>query len=185
MGIFDFLEGGDVGLGVPERGLGGCRGLRLEDAAKSCNYDADASLHAAIKAFSPRLEGDEIARRRPQSSRIRNPIPYPLHHNDYTWARPARNRASLAAPLSPHSSLDAASVAAVLIGARAYLAMQAAGEDFATFVWTMAGGRPIQGDGRNVPVSTPLSHEISEALKKRGFKFVGRGSFTHGCKPSA
>jgi DNA-3-methyladenine glycosylase I len=36
----------------------------------------------------------------------------------------------------------------------------------------MAGGRPIQGTG-TVPTQTPLSLEISKALKKRGFKFVG------------
>lgn len=66
-----------------------------------------------------------------------------------------------------------AKIEATIGGARAYLAMQAADEDFAAFVWGMAGGRPIEGDGKNVPVSTPLSHEISAALKKRGFKFVG------------
>jgi DNA-3-methyladenine glycosylase I len=51
--------------------------------------------------------------------------------------------------------------------------MQAAGEDFAAFVWGMAGGRPIRGDGIHLPASSPLSHEISAALKKRGYKFVG------------
>jgi DNA-3-methyladenine glycosylase I len=66
-----------------------------------------------------------------------------------------------------------AKIEATIGGARAYLAMQAAGEDFATFVWGMAGGSPIQGDGITVPASTPLSHEISAALKKRGYKFVG------------
>ena len=57
-------------------------------------------------------------------------------------------------------------------GARVYLAMQAAGEDFSTFVWDIAGGRPIQNTGP-VPAKTPLSEEFSKALKKRGFKFVG------------
>ena len=66
-----------------------------------------------------------------------------------------------------------AKIEATIGGARAYLAMQAAGQDFATFAWTLAGGRPIQGDGVEVPASTPLSHQISAALKKRGFKFVG------------
>ncbi|MGA3239089.1 MAG: DNA-3-methyladenine glycosylase I [Bryobacteraceae bacterium] len=66
-----------------------------------------------------------------------------------------------------------AKIEATIGGARAYLAMQAAGEDFAAFVWGMAGGSPIQGDGVTVPASTPLSHEISAALKKRGYKFVG------------
>ena len=50
--------------------------------------------------------------------------------------------------------------------------MQAAGEDFSSFVWKMAGGKPIQNKG-SVPTKTALSEEISKALKKRGFKFVG------------
>jgi DNA-3-methyladenine glycosylase I len=66
-----------------------------------------------------------------------------------------------------------AKIEATIGGARAYLAMQAAGEDLAAFAWRMAGGSPIQGDGIHVPASTPLSHEISAALKKRGYKFVG------------
>jgi DNA-3-methyladenine glycosylase I len=61
---------------------------------------------------------------------------------------------------------------ATIQGARIYLAMQDAGEEFSDFVWGMAGGKPIQNSGP-VPASTPLSEEISKALKKRGFKFVG------------
>jgi DNA-3-methyladenine glycosylase I len=63
-------------------------------------------------------------------------------------------------------------IEATIGNARAFLAMEAAGEDFSTFVWTMAGGAPIRGTG-TVPTKTPLSEEISRALKKRGFKFVG------------
>jgi DNA-3-methyladenine glycosylase I len=37
----------------------------------------------------------------------------------------------------------------------------------------LAGGRPIRNDTGKVPAKTPLSEEISAALKKRGFKFVG------------
>src|SRR5277367_4220744 len=65
-----------------------------------------------------------------------------------------------------------AKVEATIGGARAYLAMQDAGEDFSEFVWNLAGGRPIQNRGA-VPTQTPLSVEISKALKARGFKFVG------------
>jgi DNA-3-methyladenine glycosylase I len=64
-------------------------------------------------------------------------------------------------------------IEAVIGNARAFLAMAAAGEDFSTFVWTMAGGKPIRNDTGDVPAKTPLSEEISAALKKRGFKFVG------------
>jgi DNA-3-methyladenine glycosylase I len=66
-----------------------------------------------------------------------------------------------------------AKIVATIGNARAYLAMQAAGEDFADFVWGMAGGVPIIGDGVQVPVKSPLSEDMSKALKKRGFKFVG------------
>jgi DNA-3-methyladenine glycosylase I len=66
-----------------------------------------------------------------------------------------------------------AKIVATIGNAKAYLAMQAQGEDFAAFAWGMAGGTPRMGDGVSLPGSTPLSHEISAALKKRGFKFVG------------
>jgi DNA-3-methyladenine glycosylase I len=65
-----------------------------------------------------------------------------------------------------------AKIEATIGGARAYLKMQAAGEDFSTFLWTMAGGKPIQNRG-DAPSQSPLSEEMSKALKKRGFKFVG------------
>ena len=64
-------------------------------------------------------------------------------------------------------------IVAAIGNAQAYLKMQAAGEDFSKFVWGMAGGKPILGDGAHVPASTPLSHEISAALRKRDYKFVG------------
>ncbi len=66
-----------------------------------------------------------------------------------------------------------AKIEAAIGNARAYLAMEAAGEDFSTFVWTMAGGAPILHPGGDIPAKTSLSEEISTALKKRGFKFVG------------
>lgn len=69
-----------------------------------------------------------------------------------------------------------AKIEATIGNARAYLAMAHAGEDFSTFVWTMAGGSSIVNRWQtmsDVPAQTPLSAEISAALKKRGFKFVG------------
>ncbi len=65
-----------------------------------------------------------------------------------------------------------AKIVATIGNAHAYLKMQAAGEDFSKFVWGMAGGKPIRNTGP-VPAKTPLSEEISAALKKRGYKFVG------------
>lgn len=66
-----------------------------------------------------------------------------------------------------------AKIEATIGNARAYLAMREAGEDFSTFVWSMAGGRPIQNNTKKLPAKTPLSEAISAALKHRGFKFVG------------
>lgn len=67
-------------------------------------------------------------------------------------------------------------IMAAIGSARAYLAMREAGEDFSGFVWGLAGGAPIVNNWRDlgeVPTQTPLSEEISKALKRRGFKFVG------------
>jgi DNA-3-methyladenine glycosylase I len=69
-----------------------------------------------------------------------------------------------------------AKIEATIGNARAYLAMQAAGEDFATFCWNWVGGVPLENawqDRGEVPAKTALSEEVSVALKKRGFKFVG------------
>ncbi len=60
-----------------------------------------------------------------------------------------------------------------MAGARAYLKMQGDGEDFSKFVWGLAGGKPIRNASGVVPAKTPLSEEMSKALKKKGFKFVG------------
>ena len=66
-----------------------------------------------------------------------------------------------------------AKILATIGGAKAYLAMQAAGEDFSEFVWGMAGGKPIRSTGTERLVKSELSEKMSVELKKRGFKFVG------------
>ncbi|NII56183.1 DNA-3-methyladenine glycosylase I [Luteibacter sp. SG786] len=63
-------------------------------------------------------------------------------------------------------------IEASIRNARAYLAMREAGEDFATFAWQFVGGRPIDWEGP-VPPNSPLSEQVSKALRKRGFTFVG------------
>ena len=65
-----------------------------------------------------------------------------------------------------------AKIEATIGGARIYLEMQAAGDDFSKFAWSFVGGKPIQNTGP-LPAQTPLSEEVSKSLKKRGFKFVG------------
>lgn len=65
-----------------------------------------------------------------------------------------------------------AKIRATIAGARAYLSMNSAKDDFSTFVWNFVGGKPIQNTGR-VLSKTPLSERISVALKEKGFRFVG------------
>jgi DNA-3-methyladenine glycosylase I len=65
-----------------------------------------------------------------------------------------------------------AKIEATIGGARAYLAMQEAGIDFAEWVWAFANGRPIQNEDYGLTTS-PIAEKISKELKKRGFKFVG------------
>lgn len=64
-----------------------------------------------------------------------------------------------------------AKIAATIHGAQIYQAMGAAA--FHDFCWGFTDGRPIAGDGVNVPATTPLSERISKEMKARGFKFVG------------
>jgi DNA-3-methyladenine glycosylase I len=65
-----------------------------------------------------------------------------------------------------------AKIEATIQAARIYVQMQKSGQDFATWLWGIVGGKPIQSRGP-VPAQTPLSVEMSKQLKQRGFKFVG------------
>ena len=65
-----------------------------------------------------------------------------------------------------------AKIEATIAGAKIFLAMKAEGIDFAEWVWSLAGGKPIQNSGP-LPAQSELSVSISKELKKRGFKFVG------------
>ena len=69
-----------------------------------------------------------------------------------------------------------AKVAAAIQNARAYLALQAAGQSFSDYLWGFVGGSPIQNHWQSlseVPAQTPQSSAMSKALAKAGFKFVG------------
>ncbi len=58
-------------------------------------------------------------------------------------------------------------VLAVIENARAYLAMEAAGEDLASLIWSAAGG-PVEW-----PEHAVLAIDVAEALVDRGFRFIG------------
>jgi DNA-3-methyladenine glycosylase I len=67
-------------------------------------------------------------------------------------------------------------VAATIGNAKAYLTMQARGQDFSHFVWQFVGGQPLQHQRRSmadIPTKTAASDAMSKALLKEGFKFVG------------
>jgi len=74
-----------------------------------------------------------------------------------------------------------AKIMAAINGARIWLEIQAAAErgegpDFAEWLWSFVGGRPVQNawtNFREAPTQTPESQALAKALKTRGFNFCG------------
>ena len=69
-----------------------------------------------------------------------------------------------------------AKIDAAIGGARIFIDMREAGEDFAGLIWGAVDGRTRQNGWRaetEVPAQTPEAAALSKALKSRGFKFVG------------
>ena len=67
-------------------------------------------------------------------------------------------------------------IESIIKNARAYLAMEAEGIDFATVLWSFVGGKVQINHWQSVseaPTSSPESDAMSRALKQRGFNFVG------------
>ncbi|HEY3814040.1 MAG TPA: DNA-3-methyladenine glycosylase I [Caulobacteraceae bacterium] len=61
-------------------------------------------------------------------------------------------------------------------GAKRFLEMREAGEDFSAWLWGYVDGKPLQNNFSkkdHIPAQTPLSVEVSKALKAKGFKFTG------------
>ncbi len=53
------------------------------------------------------------------------------------------------------------------------------------YLWSFVGDQPVVNrypTMADVPAQTPLSQQVSKALKQAGFKFVGRRSFNLGWK---
>jgi DNA-3-methyladenine glycosylase I len=66
-------------------------------------------------------------------------------------------------------------IEAAMHNARAYLKLREK-TSFSAFLWRFVNGEPIQNNYASmgqVPPHTPLSHEMSKALKAEGFKFAG------------
>jgi len=69
-----------------------------------------------------------------------------------------------------------AKIAATVVNARAFLAVQRAEGSFDAWLWRHVGGRPVQNRWRawgQVPAATDAAHALSRDLKARGFAFVG------------
>nr|MBA2817890.1 DNA-3-methyladenine glycosylase 1 [Candidatus Pantoea persica] len=67
-------------------------------------------------------------------------------------------------------------LAAIISNARALLAMEAQGEDFARFVWHFVDNQPIvhcYADYKAASTTIEQAFALSKALRLRGFKFVG------------
>lgn len=60
--------------------------------------------------------------------------------------------------------------------ARAYLELMEKDDGFAPYIWSFVSGEPIVNRHKrmkDLPAITPEATEMSKALKKRGFRFVG------------
>lgn len=69
-----------------------------------------------------------------------------------------------------------AKVAASIENAKAYLALTARGQSFSDYLWRCVEGAPIQNRWSSmaeVPARTEQSDQMSRALGRAGFKFVG------------
>ncbi|WP_122465810.1 DNA-3-methyladenine glycosylase I [Brevundimonas lutea] len=69
-----------------------------------------------------------------------------------------------------------AKIDATIRGARVWVEMRDAGEDFSVWLWSFVGGAPIQARPltlAEVPTQTPESVAMAKALKARGFGFCG------------
>ncbi|MGZ6134444.1 MAG: DNA-3-methyladenine glycosylase I [Myxococcaceae bacterium] len=93
-------------------------------------------------------------------------------------ARVARLRpARIEALLQDRSIVrNRAKVTSTVDNARAFLEVQREHGSFDAFAWSFVGGKPIRRRPRSlkdVPATTPESDAFSDALRARGFRFVG------------
>lgn len=78
--------------------------------------------------------------------------------------------------LNPGIVRNRLKISSTIDNARAFLAIQAEFGSFDAWLWRFVDGNPIQNSLRSLAdaqASTALSDELSKALKKRGFRFVG------------
>ncbi|MAF59246.1 MAG: DNA-3-methyladenine glycosylase I [Candidatus Pacebacteria bacterium] len=67
-------------------------------------------------------------------------------------------------------------IEAVITNAKAFLEVKRKFGTFSKYIWNFVGGNPITNKRKSIkdiPATSKESDELSKALKKRGFKFVG------------
>lgn len=67
-------------------------------------------------------------------------------------------------------------IAASISNAKAFMAVQDEYGSFDRYIWQFVNGEPIKNKWKtlkDIPATSPESDQMSKALKKRGFKFVG------------
>ena len=62
---------------------------------------------------------------------------------------------------------------AAVNNAKIFIQIQKEFGSFSDYIWGFSGGEIIKNKDNKIPVSTPLSDEISKDLKKRGMKYAG------------
>jgi DNA-3-methyladenine glycosylase I len=90
-----------------------------------------------------------------------------------TGYRPSKVEQLLADPGIVRNRLK---IAAAILNAQAFLAVQAEFGSFDAYIWQYVGGQPKRNAWRllaETPAQTPESDAMSRDLKRRGFKFVG------------
>lgn len=78
-------------------------------------------------------------------------------------------------------------IEAIITNAKAYLAMEASGENFVTFIWDFVGGRPQLNRWQalsQVPAKTEQSDAMSKALKSAASSLSAPRSVTPSCRPA-
>lgn len=78
--------------------------------------------------------------------------------------------------LDPRIIRNRAKVYAAVNNAQRTLEFREEGTTLSHWLWSFVNHQPLQNNWERMdqlPASTPLAEEISKALKKRGFKFVG------------
>ena len=78
--------------------------------------------------------------------------------------------------LNPGIIRNKLKINSVVINAKAFIEVQKEFGSFDKFIWSFVQGKPIINkwkSGDRLPAKTEHSDEMSAALKKRGFKFIG------------